>query len=100
MEGPCDEAGTGSREMGAAGGCDGWGVTGRKRKWTVKGENWAGVCPPGRGGLLRWQSEEPWVEPAGTGEAWLVPGARRAPRMSGKPLLGFKQTGMLRWAFT
>ena len=88
MEGPCDEAGTGSREMGAAGGCDGWGVTGRKRKWTVKGA------------ILRWQSEEPWVEPAGTGEAWLVPGARRAPRMIGKPLLGFKQTGMLRWAFT
>lgn len=43
MEGLCDEAGTGSWEMGAAGGCDGWDVTGWKGKRMAEGEGWV-VC--------------------------------------------------------
>lgn len=65
--------------MGAAGGRDRWGVTGWKGKRTVEGEGWAGVCPPGWGSLLGWQSEELRVEPGDTEGARCVPGARHAP---------------------
>lgn len=40
----CDEAGTGSWEMGAAGRRGRWGVTGQKDRQTVEGEELALVC--------------------------------------------------------